>query len=443
MKKKLLIIIVFSFIILLFFTACSQGFLEPNLKPVDYRVFFQKEYQLTKYEPEKGVYACSYVLQDVHIDCSMEKFNHLTGKQHASFFRYVGYGRPFPKVWVEKVKAAGAVPHIAFEPNQGLDAVKDDEYLRGFAKAARKVQVPIFLRYASEMNGAWPAYTGDPEKYIEKWQLVHNVMAEEAPNVIMVWSVFTFPQRTIPIYYPGDKYVDWVGVNIYNVVYHNNDLKQNAEHEDPLELLDFVYDMFGDRKPIQISEYGVTHYTVTDNKEHIEFAKSKIKRMYDSLPKWYPRVKAIFYFDVNNLINAPEGRKINNYSITDNKIILDTYKKLINQPHYLSEVKKNRESVKVYQSFNAKEEVYKDEQGMLYLSIHDLKKYMGLNLIKESNTYYIKTKDQKLPSENLKMITKADKIYIMIDPLLSKIDYKKKIDEKEKIITFSRQKSSS
>ncbi|GAW91654.1 copper amine oxidase domain-containing protein [Calderihabitans maritimus] len=170
--------------------------------------------------------------------------NELTGKKHASFFYYVGYGQPFPEKWIEEVKSVGAIPHIAWEPNDGLDVVKDDEYLRTFARRLRETEVPVFLRFASEMNGAWTAYTGDPEKYVEKWRLVHDVMEEEAPNVIMVWTVFTFPQSNILDYYPGDDYVDWVGVNIYNVVYHNNDTRQKAAHEDPLELLDFVYNNF-------------------------------------------------------------------------------------------------------------------------------------------------------------------------------------------------------
>ncbi|MBO8167649.1 MAG: copper amine oxidase [Thermoanaerobacteraceae bacterium] len=425
--------------LMLLLTGCGEPIPRSTIKPADYRVFFLREYHLAKYEPEIGAYAGAYVLQDVYINYSMEKFNQLTGKKHASFFRYVGYGRPFPREWVEKVKAAGAVPHIAFEPNQGLDYVNDDEYLRGFARAAAETGVPIFLRYASEMNGAWPAYTGDPEKYIEKWKLVHDVMEEEAPNVMMVWSVFTFPQRTIPVYYPGDDYVDWVGVNIYNVVYHNNDPKQKAEHEDPLELLDYVYDMFSDRKPIMISEYGATHFTVTDGREYIDFAKSKIERMYTGLPKWYPRVKAIFYFDVNNLINAPEGRKINNYAITDNEVILNTYKQVIDQPHYLSEVKENREGEKVYQLFNVKDGAFMDEQGGLYLSLGDLEKYLGITVVEDGKSYRVTGEGLELLLQDVAMFTREEKDYILMDRLLPEFGCKIKIDEKDRVITISMQ----
>ena len=234
--------------------------------------------------------------------------------------------------------ARHAAAHIALEPNLGLDSVLDDEYLHNLAQLLGETGRPIFLRYASEMNGNWTNYSGDPELYIEKWRLVHDVMEKEAPNVIMVWTVFTSPTSTMAAYYPGDAYVDWVGVNIYNVVYHNNDIEQYAADEDPLELLDYVYDTYSDKKPIQISEYGVTHYTVTDNAKYVDFAISKLERLYKGLKTDYPRVKSIFYFDVNNTANAPEGRQINNYALTDELRILETYKSLIADPYFLSDL---------------------------------------------------------------------------------------------------------
>lgn len=346
-------------------------------------------YRLAKYEPPTGCYLGAYVLQDTLINGDMSTFNNLTGKKHASFFRYVGYGQPFPEEWVEEVKKVGAIPHIAWEPNQGLDAVKDDEYLRTFARKLREAEVPVFLRFASEMNGTWTAYSGDPKKYIQKWRLVHDVMEEEAPNVIMVWTVFTFPQSTILKYYPGDEYVDWVGVNIYNVVYHNNNPKARADHEDPLELLDYVYNTFSERKPIQISEYGVTHYTITDGKEYVDFAISKLSRLYEGLKSKYPRVKSIFYFNVNNLINAPEGRRINNYALTDNPRILATYAKLIQDPHFLSRVGENREGQADRELHNVKDQVYV-YGGTTYISSQAVRQYLGAQVSYDAKTKTIK-----------------------------------------------------
>jgi hypothetical protein len=354
----------------------------------DWTVFVKKnDYQPAKLEPVSGAYLGAYVLQDEFIHADMNTFNEVTGKQHASYFRYVGYGRPFPQAWVESVIEAGAVPHIAFEPNNGLDKVQDDDYLRDFAKAAKASEVPIFLRYASEMNGTWAEYSGNPKQYIEKWRLVHQVMKEEAPNVAMVWTVFTFPEQSITSYYPGDKYVDWVGVNVYNVVYHNDNLRNRGDKEDPLKLLDYVYNTFSARKPIQISEFGATHYTITDNAYHVDFATQKITRLYKWLPTLYPRVKSIFYFDVNNLINAPEGRKINDYSITNDPIILNAYKNIVAKDYYLSEV--------MEQPTEPRSELFSirglhfENKGILYSDVDVFRQFLGLKVTVSGKRAYV------------------------------------------------------
>ncbi len=338
----------------------------------------KEEYTRAKYEPDNGIYLGAYVLQDITINYSMARFNELTGKKHASFFRYLGYGKPFPVEWVAKVKSVGAVPHIALEPNDGLDEVKDDEYLRTFAREARKSGVPIFLRYASEMNGDWTQYSGKPELYIQKWRLVHRIMEEEAPNVIMVWTVFTFPESTIESFYPGDEYVDWVGVNIYNVVYHNDSIENKADYEDPLKLLNYVYNTYSYKKPIQISEYGATHYASTDGKYYIDFAKEKITRFYKNLPEKYPRVKSVYYFDVNNLVNAPPGRKINDYSVTNDPQILNTYASLVKNENYLTDVVPEKpgtaEEVLSYRGCSSR------KLGKTYVDLEFYRNYLNLNV---------------------------------------------------------------
>jgi hypothetical protein len=283
-------------------------------------------YKLAKAEPETGTYLGAYVLQDEAIASSMNSFNKLTGRTHASFFKYVGYGQPFPKEWVEQVKSVGAFPHIAWEPNKGLAQVQDDTYLRQFAKDASEAGVPIFLRYASEMNGTWTAYGGDPAMYKQKWQLVHDRFAHLAPNVAMVWTVLTVPEKPIGHFYPGDAYVDWVGVNVYNVKYHNGNEDEPAAFEDPLDLLNNVYNQYSARKPIQLSEFGVTHYNTTDHAHDIGFASAKIKRLYGSLERKYPRVKAVFYFDVNNVTAYNKSRRVNDYSIATEPVLREAYR---------------------------------------------------------------------------------------------------------------------
>lgn len=288
--------------------------------------------QLGPYEPPKGCYIGAYVELDHNVAGQISEFERLTGKKHATYFRYVGYGQPFPYKWVKELHAQQAVPHIAWEPNEGLEAVKDDDYLRGWAEAAARTEGPIFLRYASEMNGNWMAYSGDPDLYIAKWRLVYRVMHETAPNVIMIWCPFATPRATIPLYYPGDEYVDWVGVNLYSV-YRTDGDPTKPPSEDPRELLRYVYDMFASRKPIAICEYAATHYCVATKQYVVDFCLDNMRKLYTALPTQFPRVKMINWFSVDT-----ERHKLahNNYCVTDHPLVLQAYSQLIAQDYFLS-----------------------------------------------------------------------------------------------------------
>ncbi|HEX8551909.1 MAG TPA: glycosyl hydrolase [Abditibacteriaceae bacterium] len=290
---------------------------------------------LAKFEPEKGCYVGAFIERDFTVLGNIGAFEELTKKKHASYFTYVGYGRPFPKEWVDKVKKAGAAPHIAYEPNAGLDEVVDGTYLRSWARDAARSGVPIFLRWASEMNGPWTAYGKNPAQYREKFRLMHQIMAEEAPNVAMVWTPFAEPQSTIAQFYPGDDAVDWVGMNIYSVYVNNGDPLRPAAQKDPLEWLQFIYENYGQRKPIHISEYAATIRCRGTGEDTVDFAIEKMTRFYDGLRERFPRVKSVNYF-VWDTIRAKRAN--NNYSFIDDGRVLATYRKLVANDHFLSKV---------------------------------------------------------------------------------------------------------
>ncbi|NEU30377.1 hypothetical protein GN156_06230 [bacterium LRH843] len=298
--------------------------------------------QLAKYEPQTGMYIGAYVEQDgLHGGGSKyEQFNQKTGKQHAVFFNYHKYGSPFPKAFATNVQSAGGAVQISLQPENGLAAVKDDKYLRQFAKDAKASGVPIFLRFASEMNGDWVAWHGNPALYKEKFQLVAKVMKEEAPNVAMVWAPNSTPAHNIHQYYPGDHAVDWVGVNLYSVPYFNGNKNEPAESVNPLDLIDVVYNTYAEKKPIMIAEYGASHFTSVGNQDKTAFGQTKMSMFYNGLKMKYPRVKAVHWFSVNTL-TAPyvsADRRLNNFSLTSNPRFLDTYKQMINNSYFLSNV---------------------------------------------------------------------------------------------------------
>ena len=288
---------------------------------------------------------------------SPEQFMDATGRHLGSQFTYLTYGKPFPRAWAYRLKARGTIPHIAWEPTTSkrytsnarrLGEVRDDAYLREFAQEVRDFDFPVFIRFASEMNGFWThsqyGWDGNPQLYREKFRLVNRVLHEIAPRAATVWCVNNPPLDTHlsngqPVsyldYYPGDDGCDWVGINFYSVPFHEDKLGQPAFDENPLALLEPVYNRFASRKPIAICEFAASHEANVDRKLRAEFAAAKIRLVYGALPLLYPRVKLVDWFNLNTIKYRSAGKTPNDYLLTDNEQVLRAWQEVTLNRHYL------------------------------------------------------------------------------------------------------------
>ncbi|MEG0847301.1 MAG: glycosyl hydrolase [Niameybacter sp.] len=309
---------------------------------------------LAKYEPTRGAYIGAFIggeekFQDTNYNWGgtlneFEEFNALMGKKHATFFDYGSIGSSLNQSFQRQeqdIKAAGGAVHIAYEPNRGLQEVTK-ETITAYAEELRDLGVPVFLRYASEMNGKWVPWHGNPSLYIEKWKLVHDIMEQVAPNVAMVWSPSEMPLDPIDAYYPGDAYVDWVGLSIYSAQFENGDSTKPTDRRNPLEALDFIYNKYATRKPIMISEYAASHEAgfLPNKQDTSKFAIAKMTYFYESIKTKYPRVKCIQWYSADNY-NLPDKSKNRvNYSLLEGagKGVLERYQKIIADPYFLSDV---------------------------------------------------------------------------------------------------------
>lgn len=134
--------------------------------------------------------------------------------------------------------AGGRVPLITWEawtngvgtPLDDIISGVHDTLIRTRAQASAAVGQKFFLRWGHEMNGNWYPWTGFSNgastaasaKYIAAYRHIHDVFtAAGATNVIWVFcpnvdSVPTAAWNDWINYYPGDAYVDWMGVDGYN-----------------------------------------------------------------------------------------------------------------------------------------------------------------------------------------------------------------------------------
>jgi hypothetical protein len=297
-------------------------------------------------EPVLGCYSGAFIDRDDTLGAGFQTSNWQThrtpeqffaksGRMPGSLFIYLQYGRPFPIEWVRRLKDAGVIPHIAWEP-KNLNLVKDDAYLQGFAKDAREADWPVFIRFASEMNGFWTPYHGNPRLYREKFRLVNRVLHQYAPRLATIWCVNNPPLANAFDYYPGDDGCDWVGVNFYSVPFHENRRDKPAFDESPLALLDPIYNRFSAKKPIAICEFAASHQSGVDRKLIPNFAIDKIAQLYGALPLRYPRVKMINWFNMDTLKYPTPGKSRNNYLLMQHPRVLTAWREATSSAHFLT-----------------------------------------------------------------------------------------------------------
>ncbi|MFH1051438.1 MAG: glycosyl hydrolase, partial [bacterium] len=147
---------------------------------------------------------------------------------------------------------------------------------------------PIFIRFAHEMNAHWYPWcskttcegssTFSINDYIKAFRNVANVFHNTAPNVSMIWCPNYYDTSNHSIlgykdYYPGDDYVDWVGLDLYN---HNEpgtkiNKCDNYQFYNMLTFDNFYYDYCdtsnsnGHKKPLIICETSsefIHEYTI-------------------------------------------------------------------------------------------------------------------------------------------------------------------------------------
>ena len=192
------------------------------------------------------------------------------------------------------------------EINQGMH----DANIRTTLRYLAKLDQPVFLRIGAEMN-VWFTPT-EPQAFQNAYIRIAKMAREIAPSVALIFSVNYVGSYgdDMSVYYPGDEYVDWVGVSLYYNRYQNSKTCEEGEDfnnmyfgagswAEPVTSIAEVVERFGDRKPIMITEGGAGHYNTATNMDLSDYAASRITSAYRALTMVYPQIKGIIYFDTN------------------------------------------------------------------------------------------------------------------------------------------------
>ncbi len=244
-------------------------------------------------------------------------------------------GEQFPKLQVEAILALGSLPIITWEPwlvdfddeaYPNLRPVKErdkggladialgeyDPYIVTWAGEVAKIKEPLFLRIGHEMNDPyrypWGPQNNAPQDFIDAWKHIRVIFdSVGATNVIWVWS----PHPAYGYYdafYPGDEFVDWVGVTALNYGAVANWSQWWTFHE----IAGTYYDLLAAfDKPIMISEFGSLAVGGDRRTWYVDALRD--------MPEKYPFVKSVIFFHFSS-DNTTTEQTLNWYFIDDTTI---------------------------------------------------------------------------------------------------------------------------
>ena len=234
----------------------------------------------------------------------------------------------------------------AEEINKGLYdnmILSDLNYLAGFK------DVPLFLRIGAEMNCWHQSNTQymKPEVFKAAYTRIAQKAREICPNVALVFSLNggSYWMADIPAFYPGNAYVDYIGISVYASYYINawnlkvteSEAEQVQRHvarfSSPMNIMAETVENFPNM-PIMITECGFAYCSDTGTTtEMTEAAIRNVGELYSSVFMIYPQVKSIIYFDDN-----PAGMGFH-YKLGENSGYLGSYLNAIqHNPYYLHSV---------------------------------------------------------------------------------------------------------
>jgi beta-mannanase len=180
---------------------------------------------------------------------ALDRYEQMAGRKMSIIHWYAHWGdwkSAFDRADLDRVAARGSLPMITWEPwiwdasatgpdpawslRNGILSGRFDTYIDSWASGLAAYGKPVLLRFAHEMhdNAMYPWAVGingnTADDYVRAWKHVRALFARyDTSNVRWVWNPHTMGDARASVYssiysalYPGDEYVDVVGLDIYN-----------------------------------------------------------------------------------------------------------------------------------------------------------------------------------------------------------------------------------
>lgn len=180
---------------------------------------------------------------------------------------------------------------------------------------------PVFLRIGGEVN-VWDDRPKAAD-FISAYQHIASIARTQIPRAALVFSPnYSSGNRVdMDVYYPGDEYVDWIGVSLYyDRWHHSGDTKRDGfygvgDYGDALLNIQQVVNMSRlHARPVMVTEGGSCN--VFKGQDNSAWAADRMARAYAFLPMVYPEVKAIVSSDYGDSWAGVDYTFYNNPTVT-------------------------------------------------------------------------------------------------------------------------------
>lgn len=138
---------------------------------------------------------------------------------------YSGWAQPFASSFANRIRSHGSIPFVQIDPTLAnvseIPTGAYDNYLRSYADSVRDFGHAVVIGFGHEMNAPWYSWGYghvQPATFAAAWRHIVTLFHEQgADNVTWLWTINQDGPRTGPIasWWPGAKYVTWVGIDGY------------------------------------------------------------------------------------------------------------------------------------------------------------------------------------------------------------------------------------
>lgn len=287
-------------------------------------LYVKDKITLGQYEPESGCYTGVYEAKEGTLAGNIKSYEQLVDQRQTFRILQYHHSQGIKAGDILECIASRKIPYIKvlFNGTNSLGVVQD---LVNDLKSTFHTTVFIELFPITSSVQDVQTYKSI---YLEAYKLLHDSLKD----AVVVWGVDDNRVYDLPLYYPGDEYVDWAGINIYIPRYKNAELYVY----DGKAQLEFWYSNFQQNKPMLISSLAISHFSRVDHTYTVYETMDKLSYFYEDVLSIYPRIRGILYVDVDMAKVTANG--LDDYSISDQKELYGRMKTLFKQMNCLNQL---------------------------------------------------------------------------------------------------------